>query len=149
MTILSLAVQVYRPLQHVFTFVATPENDFQWQYGTLESNKLSDGDMGVGTLFRTTAHFMERRIESTYQVTEFEVNKRYGFASLSGPVNSRTLYTFEMAQHRTRISVSTEIHSSDGLSFDNHIAMRKFRKQYKENLALLKSILETPKIAER
>ncbi len=53
-----LSIHIYRPLKQVFTFVATPENDFQWQYGTLASAQISKGEIGIGTLFHTTEYFM-------------------------------------------------------------------------------------------
>ena len=148
MTSLNLNIQIYRPLQQVFMFVTTPENDFLWQYSTLASDKISKGEMGIGTLIRTVAHFMERRIESIYEVTEFELDKRYEITSLSGPVDSRTLYTFESLQNRTKINISTETNPRGILKTDSLMVERKFRKQYKENLALLKNILETPQIAQ-
>src|SRR5687767_5134804 len=91
-----LNIDIYRPLQQVFAFVTIPENDFYWQYVTLASDKISRGEMGVGTLFRTVGHFMGRRFESVYEVTEFKLNQTYGFKSQSGPMDSNTLYTFEI-----------------------------------------------------
>lgn len=78
---LELDIKSYRPLQEVFTFVATPENDFHWQYGTLMSAQISIGEIGIGTLFRAVGPFMGRRRESVYEVIEFEPNTRYGFRS--------------------------------------------------------------------
>ena len=133
---------IYRPLTQVFNFIATPENDFQWQYGTLVSVQISKGEVGLGTLFRAVSHFMGQRIESTYEVTEFEPNKRYGFQSRSGPMDSYTLYTFEMTKGSTRINVSTRVSSGDLCKPDDIAAEKKVKKQYRENLALLKGILE-------
>jgi hypothetical protein len=31
---------IERPIKQVFDFVSTPENDFQWQYGTLATASL-------------------------------------------------------------------------------------------------------------
>ncbi len=39
---LTLDTKIYRPIKQVFDFVSEPENDFQWQYGTLASTRLSD-----------------------------------------------------------------------------------------------------------
>ena len=64
-----LNINIYRPLPQVFRFVAMPENDFQWQYGTLASSRISEGEMGVGTVFRTVSHVMGHRIDSVYEVT--------------------------------------------------------------------------------
>ena len=141
-----LHTQIYRPLRQVFSFVATPENDFQWQYGTLASTQISEGEMGIGSLFRAVSHFMGQRIESVYEVTEFEPNKRYGFKSRSGPMDSYTLYTFETTKGSTRISVSTRVNSGDLFKPGDVAVEKKVKKQYRENLALLKGVLEANQI---
>jgi hypothetical protein len=138
----SLSTQIYRSLKQVFSFVTTPENDFQWQYGTLASTQLSKGEMGIGTLFRSMGHFMGRRVESTYEVTEFEPNKKFGFKSLSGPMHSHTLYTFEVIEGSTRINISSQASPRDLFKTADIIVEKKVKKQYKENLAMLKGVLE-------
>ena len=137
-----LNTHIYRPLKQVFSFVTLPENDFQWQYGTLASTQISNGKMGVGSLFRTVGHFMGRRIEGIYEVTEFEPDKRYGFKSLSGPMDSHTLYTFEVTEGSTKINISTRVSPGDLFETGNVTAEKKVKKQYRENLALLKGVLE-------
>ncbi|MGZ9166711.1 MAG: hypothetical protein ACXW4U_16180 [Anaerolineales bacterium] len=137
---------IYRPLIQVFAFVTTPENDFQWQYGTLSSAQISHGEIGMGTLFRAIGHLLGRRIETVYEVTVFELNKRYGFKSVSGPVDSNTLYTFEITKGSTRINLATETNPRDVFKPNEAAAIKQFKKQYKENLALLKSILEAHQI---
>ena len=137
-----LNTHIYRPLKHVFGFVTTPENDFQWQYGTLASIQISEGKMCVGSLFRSIGHLVGRRIESVYEVTEFEPDKRYGFKSLSGSMDSHTLFTFEVIKGSTRINISTQVSPGDLFNVVNAIAEKKVKKQYRENLALLKDVLE-------
>jgi len=141
-----LNTNIYRPLHQVFRFVATPENDFQWQYGTLASNQISEGEIGIGTVFRTLGHFMGQRIESVYEVTEFEPNKKYGFKSRSGPMDSHTLYTFEVMGGCTKINISTHIRPGDLLKPDHLTIEKKVKKQYRENLALLKGIMEADRV---
>src|SRR5687768_16029096 len=131
-----LNTQIYHPLKQVFSFVTTPENDFQWQYGTLASTQISGGEMGVGSLFRSVSHLAGHRIESVYEVTEFEPNKRYGFKSLSGPMDSHTLFTFEVTKGSTKINISTRVSPGDLFKTGNFIAEKKVKKQYRENLAL-------------
>ena len=139
---IALSILIYRPLHQVFAFVATPENDFHWQYGTLLSTQISKGELGVGTLFRTVGHFMGRRMESVYEVTEFEPDKKYAFRSHSGPLISYTLYTFELMKGSTRINVSTQISPGTLFKPNDTTTEKKVRKQYKENLVLLKDALE-------
>ena len=140
---------IYRPLPQVFAFVAMPENDFQWQYATLASAQISNGTIGLGTLFRTVGHFLGQRIEAIYEVTEFDTNKSYGFKSVSGPVETHSLYTYAMASAGTRISLFVQTDPKDSIKPQDVIIVKKFKKQYKENLAMLKSVLETYRITRQ
>lgn len=141
-----LNTHIQRPLTQVFSFVATPENDFQWQYGTLASAQVSHGEVGIGTLFRAVGHLMGRRLETLYEVTTFELNRRYGFRSVTGPVDSHTLYLFEITEGATQIHMTLETDLRDLFKANNTIIVKRFKKQYKENLAMLKTILEAQKI---
>jgi len=133
---------IYRPIKQVFDFISIPENDFQWQYGTLKSAQISEGGTSVGTFFRSIGHFMGRRIEGTFEVTEYEPNKKYGFKSLSGPLHSQTLYTFELAGGATQVNISTQASATNVFESNDGILEKRMRKQLKENLTLLKDILE-------
>jgi hypothetical protein len=148
MITIGISAHIYRPLKQVFDYVINPENDFQWQYGTLASSALSPGAPGMGSTFRSVSHMMGRRIECTYQVTDFEPNKRYGFKSLSGPVETRTLYTFDISQSSTQIRVSTEIDQKDLFHESDAMLEKIFRRQCKENLAILKSLLEARRLVQ-
>ena len=141
-----LSTHIYRPLKQVFAFVATPENDFQWQYGTLASTQISQGELGLKTLFRAVGHILGRRLETMYEVTAFEPNKKYGFKSVSGPVDSYTLYTFAMTEGGTGINLLIETNPRDLFKPNDAVVVKKFKKQYKENLAMLKSVLEAHQI---
>jgi len=145
---LTSSTLIYRPVKQVFDFISTPENDFQWQYGTLASTQTSEGTVRIGTFFRTISHLMGYRIQSTFEVTEYEPNKKYGFESRSGPLQSYTSYTFETARGYTKIDVSTQAIAVNSLELDEGVIEKKMRKQLKEDLALLKDILEQSSVKE-
>jgi hypothetical protein len=133
---------IYQPIKRVFEFISNPENDFQWQYGTLASTRTSEIISALGACFQTTGNFMGHRIQSTFQVTEFESNKTYGFKSLSGPLQSFTTYTFLLASGYTQINLVTQANVVNFVELNENILEKKLKKQLKENLAMLKSILE-------
>ncbi len=133
---------IYRPIREIFDFVSTPENDFQWQYGTLASAWTSEGVKGVGASFRSTGHFLGLRTESTYEITDYEPLRKYGFKSLSGPMQSFTLYTLEMAGGATRIHVAVRANPVNLFRADEGILEKQMKKQLKDNLDMLKEILE-------
>ncbi len=135
--------QIYQPIKRVFEFISTPENDFQWQYGTFASARFSENLDGLGSCFQTTGNFMGYRIKSTFEVTEYEPNKKYGYKSLSGPLQSYTSYTFDIAKGCTQVALMTQANVVNLLELNENIVEKKLKKQLKENLAMLKSILET------
>lgn len=143
---LNTSTLIYRPIRQVFNFISEPENDFQWQYGTLASTKLSEGLSEIGTLFRSISHLMGHRIESTFEVTEYEPGRKYGFKSTSGPLNSQTSYTFEIVNGSTKITVSTQANVVNFFQVGESILEKKMKKQLKENLAMLKELLEAKQI---
>jgi uncharacterized protein YndB with AHSA1/START domain len=146
---LDISTIIYRPVRQVFDFVSTPENDFQWQYGTLATARLSEGASKIGTFFRSIGHLMGRRVQGTFEVTEYEPNRKYGFKSLSGPLHLQTSYTFEIADSSTKIHISTRAHVVNFFQIDERILARRLKKQLKENLALLRQLLEAmPSISE-
>ena len=126
----------------VFDYITEPENNSQWQYGSLESAKTSAGETQVGTLFSSVGHFMGRRIQSSFEVIEFERNKSYGFESISGPVQLQTSYSFEAIDHGTILTVSSLINPGGFFKLVDTIVGKAAKKQFKENLARLKDLLE-------
>ncbi|HET9911709.1 MAG TPA: SRPBCC family protein [Anaerolineales bacterium] len=139
---LNVSTMIYRPIGQVFDFVSAPENDFQWQYGILESVRLPGGASNIGTLFRSVGHLMGHRLESTFEVTEYAPNKNYGFKSLSGPLHSQTSYTFEIVSGSTKVTVSTQANLVNFFQTGEGILEKKMKKQLKEDLTMLKGILE-------
>lgn len=135
--------QIYQPIKRVFDFISTPENDFQWQYGTLASIPISENTSEMGACFQSIGNFMGYRIKSTYEVTEYEPNSKYGFKSLSGPLHSFTSYTFNIAKGCTQVKLSMQATVVNLIEFNENIIEKKMKRQFKDNLTMLKNILET------
>lgn len=131
-----------RPIGQVFEFVSTPENDFRWQYGTLAAARLPRGGGAMQTFFRSIGHLMGRRNLSTFEVTEYEPDKKYGFKSLSGPVHTRTSYILEPVGGRTRVNVFIQASAPDFFHITERLLGRTMKRQLEENVSVLKTILE-------
>lgn len=143
---LQMSTLIYRPLQEVFDFVSLPENDSQWQYGTLVAARLPDGANKMGSFFRSIGHLLGYRMQGLFEVTEYEPNSKYVFKSLSGPLYSHTSYTFEFTDGSTKLSISTQAQAVDSFKIDERLMERKMKKQLEENLVLLKNLLEAKHI---
>ena len=139
----SLNARIYRSLKQVFSFVTTPENDFQWQYGTFASARIPQRIDDTGTFFRSIGHLVGRRNLSTFEVTEFEPNKKYGFKSLSGLLDLQTTYTLERVVGGTKINISIRANVLNSGPVEESILEKTMKEQLKENLGRLKALLES------
>lgn len=137
-----LGTHIVRPLKQVFHFVTTPENDFQWQYGTLASSRLSEGAIGLGSIFRVVGHFLGQRTENVFEVTGFEPYRKYGYRSRTGPIFSSIAYSFGIKGGWTEMMLSVQIDPGELFKPGIAITEKRLKKQYKENLALLRDVLE-------
>jgi hypothetical protein len=143
---LHVSTMIYRPVKQVFDFVSAPENDFQWQYGTLAAARLPDGASRRGSFFRTIGHLMGQRMQSVFEVTEYEPNRKYAFRSISGPLHLQTCYNFDVSSGSTKISITTQANATSLFKMNERLLERKMKKQLKENLILLKDLLEAKQI---
>jgi len=143
---ISSTIMIYRPAGAIFDFISSAANDFEWQYGTLASASTSTMAPGPGTTFQTVGHLMGRRVQGTFEVTEYEPGRRYGFRSLTGPLQIVTLYTLEMESGATRVRVSTQASPVNWLDSNERVMARYMQKQMREDLAMLRDILEVKRV---
>jgi Polyketide cyclase / dehydrase and lipid transport len=143
---LHMSTVISQPVKQVFDFVSAPENDYQWQYGTLIAASIPDGASKIGSFFRSIGHLLGHRMQGIFEVTEYEPNRKYGFKSLSGPLHSQTSYTFESVSGSTKISISTQAHPINFFQMNERLLERKMKRQLKENLTLLKDLLEAKRV---
>jgi hypothetical protein len=137
---------IQQPVKRVFDFVSRPENDVQWQYGTLIAAGLPDGAHKSGTFFRSIGHLLGRRNQGIFEVTEYEPNRKYSFKSISGPLHSQTSYSFEVSKGSTKISITTQAQATNFFEMSERLLERTMKTQLKENLAVLKDLLEAKQI---
>jgi len=140
------SILVHRPPSQVFDFISSSANDLEWQYGTLAAGQVSEGAQGVGASFRTIGHLMGQRMTGTFEITEFQVDRLYGFRSLSGPLHLHTLFTLETSHGGTRIDVLTQASPTNAHQASERSMEKYMQKQLKEDLALMKTILEGQRV---
>ncbi|MFH1185670.1 MAG: SRPBCC family protein [Chloroflexota bacterium] len=137
------SILIYRPLNEVFDFITSSARDFEWQAGTLASGNVPDGASGVGTSFRSVGHLMGRRLEGTFEITEHEAHRRYGFKSLSGPLHLHTMYKLEFSDGGTWVDISTQATAANMIQAEEHTIQKYMQKQLTEDLTKLKAVLES------
>ena len=77
-------VKINRPSEDVFAFISNFENNPRWQSGQHEARFTSERPLGVGSTYDQVAKFMGRWIHSTFEVLEYEPNRKVKASSTSG-----------------------------------------------------------------
>ena len=65
-----------RPIDEVFDYTADFDNIEDWDPGVSSSSQLGQGPVGVGSRFELDVSFGARSIPMTYEITEYQPNKR-------------------------------------------------------------------------
>lgn len=144
---LTTSTMIEAPIKHVFDYMSTPENDFQWQYGTLATSTITNRHNRMGIYFRSIGHLMGQRNLGTYEVIESRSNLKFRFKSISGPLHLQTTYAFKMVGDDTKVDISIRVGAVKFIRVKERILGRRMKKQLKEDLAVLKGILETGRIS--
>jgi uncharacterized protein YndB with AHSA1/START domain len=136
------SVVIDRPVEEVFEFATDPGKMSLWQTGVSEAEQTSEGPMGVGTTMRGVGHFLGRRIESTSEITHYELNKRIDTKMVSGPMKLEESDIFEPVGDGTRVTFVLEGDSGGFFKLAEPLVIRMTQREYEKSLANLKDILE-------
>ena len=102
------SVWINRPVEEVFEFATNPEKEPQWNTSMQESEITSEGPLGVGTKVRSMSRVLGRSVETTWEVTEYEVNRRKAVKSTSGPVPFEATSVFESVEGGTKLTFTIQ-----------------------------------------
>ena len=137
------SVLVNQPIEKVFEFVTTPENDAQWYIG-VESRDHTPGEpAGVGSTSQSEIRFLGVPVTVTWEVIEYEVPKKIAVKSIEGPVSVKAAYTFEaVGKGQTKVSVSGEAEVEGIFSIAEPLVERMAQRQWDASFENLKDVLE-------
>lgn len=140
---IEVSTVINRPVEEVFAFMSNPENDPQWQSETSETEITSQGELGVGTTYRDVGFFLGRRIESIYEFTEFETNKRLSLKTTSGPIPVEATITYETVEQGTKVNFSASGEVGGFFKLAEPLVSRMAQRSWTANYANLKDLLES------
>jgi uncharacterized membrane protein len=72
-------IYVHRPIADVFNFLSDLENIPKWNYYVLEVTKISDGPIGIGTIY----HQVRNTDEQDFRITSLEPNQSVAIKTLA------------------------------------------------------------------
>jgi uncharacterized membrane protein len=101
------SVDIGRPVETVFAFIADGEKCPEWRSGILDIKHVSGEGVGA-TYTQGVRGPMGRRVAADFRITVFEPNRRIEFQTTSGPVRPHGRYDFETVAGGTKLTFSLD-----------------------------------------
>jgi len=135
------SIDIGRPVEDVFAYVADQTNAPRWQRGLLEVRRTTEGPIGVGTRHTGARRFMGRRLELSNEYTRYEPNKLVAF-KFAGTMGGQGSYVVEPAgTNRARLTVLTEMQAPGLFRLAEPLMAAILRRDVEANLGTLKNLL--------
>jgi len=134
---------INRPPAEVFEFVTDFRNDTKWWKLVTHSEKLTEGEIGVGTVFIQHAKVMFVAVQNQLQVLEWDAPNYVKYRNDSNQLGYDLLYQFEPVEGGTRFSHHVNLEMKGILNLLKPITMRILDAQQKKYFNVLKQVMES------
>jgi len=139
---IEVTIEINRPINEVIDFVDDCNNDPLWQISVLESRQVSEGPIGVGTVFHAKEKFLGRVIEQDWTVKERKEDGSYWAATAAGAIPMETSMKFESAGSATRITRVLNVDPGRFFKFASPVVAHIAQRELETDFANLKELLE-------
>ena len=134
-------VTIRKPIEEVFGFLSDFENLPRWNYAIVETHKISEGPVGVGTIYQQVRS-VPSRSEERFEVTAYNPPRQLEIRGLLGPFPSRLSYALDAVPEGTRVTNSVELELRGPGRLLERVAVPRVRDAVAANLRRLKELLE-------
>ncbi|MCH7653266.1 MAG: SRPBCC family protein [Chloroflexi bacterium] len=129
--------------EDVFAYISDLAKHSEWNDG-LSIEKVSEGDVGVGTEYRSTGKQLGKSIVNTVKVTEFESPRKFSFTGSDGKLEF--LQEMSLSEHdggtRLERTTSAELNPVMAIAFKILIGPLIANPSMNKSLRRLKANLE-------
>ena len=136
-------VQVSRPPDEVFAFVADARNRPRWDESVDSEELTSPEPIGVGSTVRTRMRSMGRDYVLTWEIVEHEPPSRQTIESTSGPFATTLAYRLSARDGGTLVEFSVVGRPTGMLRLLQPLIARNTQANLDRAFSRLKQVLET------
>jgi uncharacterized membrane protein len=133
-----------RPVDRIFEYVSTPENDPTWVPVSLRHEMLSPAPMRVGSITEEDVRFLGRRMRYAWEITHYEPPSTFALRSISGSIPATIRVLLEpLDGARTKVILVGEVQL--GVIYKPMEVLMRWvvRQQFGTQLRTLKNLLES------
>jgi hypothetical protein len=135
--------EIKASLEDVFAFVSDGERLPAWMAGVKRARRTSPpGPLGAGTAYIVVGKVLGRRVESTYELTEFEPRTSFAARLRSPFFTVDDIYTFTASEGTTTVRRSVEAVPLGSLRLLGPVLAMSMQRQVKNDHRRLARVLE-------
>ena len=136
-------VEIERPSEAVFEYLANFENNPHWQRGMREARFTSEPPLRVGSTYDQVARFLGRRIVSSFEVVEFDPGRSITIATVASSFPIRVTRRVEpLESGRSRVTAEISGDASGFFRLATPLLRLVVQRSVNRDYAQLKQILE-------
>ena len=136
------SIDIRRPVEAVFAYVADPRNSPQWQRAIKEVRVTPESPPTVGTRVTQVMSFLGVKLEPTSEVTAWEPNRSFSFKGRSGPFTLEGTFRFEAVGTGTRLSATFQVEPGGLFQVARPPFASQAKRQLEADFQQLKGLLE-------
>ena len=136
-------IQIACPRNKTAKYAANPDNAPEWYVNIKSAEWKTPEPLSMGSQIAFIAHFLGRRLEYVYEVTEFIPTQKLVMQTSNGPFPMETTYNWETFEgEHTRMTLRNRGNPSGFSKLFAPFMESAMRRANKKDLARLKIILE-------
>ena len=135
-------VIIDRPPDAVFAVLTDPDRLAEWQPTTVEVRRSAAGPLSRGERFQEVHKAMGRRLESTFEVADYEPGRRFTLHAVDGPMLLDGHWDLAAADGGTRLHFVGEGPVKGPMKLFEGPLSRSLDKRFRGYHATLKRLVE-------
>ena len=134
---------IKQPVERVFEYVSTPENDPTWVPLSLRHEKISPGPLRVGSITEEDVEFLGRRMRYVWEVWHYEPPSAVALRTVSGPLPATIHLLLESLDSGTELTLVVDAQLRGVYKLMGPLMKWVAQRQFKTQLRTLKNLLES------
>jgi len=134
---------IKQPVERVFEYISTPENDPTWVPVSLRHETISPGPLRVGSIMEEDVEFLRRQMRCVWEVCHYEPPSAVALRTVSGPLPATIHLLLEPLDSATELTLVVDAELRGVYKLMGPLMKWVVQGQFKTQLRTLKDLLES------
>ena len=134
---------IKQPVERVFEYVSTPENDPTWVPASFSHHKISPGPLRVGSITEEDVAFLGRRMRCVWEVCHYEPPSAFTARTLSAPLPATIHLLLEPLDSATELTLVVDAQLRGVYKLMGPLMKWVVQRQFRTQLRTLKNLLDS------